>query len=62
MNNIKNCPYCNSDNIAVVSGVAYNVKCMSCFKVKVQCCDSEEEAVDIWNRLEITIKDDTTTN
>ena len=52
-NNLKlaNCPYCDSDNIDIVSGVTYGAKCMSCYKIKVQCCDSKEEVLDIWNRL-----------
>lgn len=52
-NTLNNCPYCGSDNIDVVSGVAYGVKCMACYKVKVQCCDSREEAINIWNKLEL---------
>jgi len=50
---IEACPNCNSDNVQSVNSVAYGVKCMDCFKVKVQCCDSEEEAINIWNSLQI---------
>jgi hypothetical protein len=51
---INNCINCNSNNIDVVSGVAYGVKCMACYKVKVQCCDSKKEAIQLWNRLYLT--------
>jgi len=54
MTKLKNCINCQSDNIQMVSGVSFGVKCMSCYKIKVQCCDSEEEATQLWNRLFLT--------
>lgn len=53
---LQNCINCQSDNIQVVSGVSFGVKCMDCFKIKVQCCDSREEAIEFWNRLKLNPK------
>ena len=48
---MKNCKLCGSDNVQVVSGVAFGCKCMGCYKLKIQCCNSREEAVELWNKV-----------
>jgi len=51
VNKIANCPLCKSNDIAVVSGVSFAIKCQSCWHVKLQCFDSKEEAVAAWEKL-----------
>ena len=55
---VNNCMNCGSDNIMVVSGASIGVKCMACYKIKVQCCDSKKEAIELWNKLTIKGKND----
>jgi hypothetical protein len=48
---IENCKLCGSDRIVVVGGVAFSCKCSDCYKLKIQCCDSREEAIELWNKV-----------
>jgi hypothetical protein len=55
---MENCKLCGSDNIQVVSGVAFGCKCMGCYKLKIQCCDSKEEAIELWDKINKPIKEE----
>ena len=44
-------PKCTNSDPQVLAGVTYVVKCHGCYKVKIQCCESKEEAIFLWNHI-----------
>ncbi len=48
---LKPCCLCGSDNVEIGMGRDFTAKCLGCYQLKVQCCQSKEEAIEKWNRV-----------
>lgn len=53
------CRFCKDSDVVVDNNRDFTIKCTSCFQLKIQCCQSKEEAIQKWNMVNNVATDKT---